>query len=204
MTRRYGGSGLGLAIARRLVELMHGTIGCTSAPGAGSEFWFTVAVDAAPADDRQADVVSLAGRRVLVVDDNATNRLILMKALEAEGCRAVVAATGPEACDLVGHWARHGEPFEVVLLDMQMPEVDGLATARRLQATAEGASLPLVALTSLGTGRAGLPADVHFADVLAKPVKQSELLASIARVARRRALSEDADPPPPRLPIAAA
>jgi CheY-like chemotaxis protein len=121
---------------------------------------------------------------VLIVDDNGTNRLILMKTLEARGCRPVLASDGREALNLLVQWARLGEPFDLVLLDMQMPELDGVATARLVRREPTIRDVRIVALTSIGHGLASLPPELGLAAALSKPVKQRELLDAVARASR--------------------
>jgi signal transduction histidine kinase/CheY-like chemotaxis protein len=197
-TRCYGGTGLGLTISQRLVTLMSGTIGAESTPGQGSTFWFTarftVAAPAAPDPG-----LSLAGLRVLIVDDNATNRLILMKMLETRHSRPALASGGREALDLLLHWARLGEPFHVVLLDVQMPDLDGVSTARLIRQEPLLRGVAIVTLTSVATSRAALPPDLRLAAALGKPVKQEQLLEAVAIAARTSQVGsregERVDPP---------
>ncbi len=182
-TRRYGGTGLGLAISRRLVAAMSGTITVESEPERGSTFSFTVRFGTA-ADKQEVDCVAqLAGLRILVIDDNATNRMILLKMVQASGCRASLASGGAEGYDLLTHAAHTGEPFALVLLDMQMPEIDGLATARRIRADPLVGDVPIIALTSLGRTAVETNA-VGFAALVPKPIKRMQLVAALTRVVR--------------------
>jgi signal transduction histidine kinase/CheY-like chemotaxis protein len=183
--RRYGGTGLGLAIADRLIRLMQGTIGVASEVGAGSTFAFTVPLRRAGAA-AHAPLV-MAGLRVLTVDDNATNRTILLKTLESWGCRVALAAGGLEACDLLAHAVRHREPFDVVLLDMQMPELDGAATARRIRRDPATRDVPIILLTSIGSALPEAIRDLPLLTTLLKPAKQAELRQAIGTAALARA-----------------
>ncbi len=146
-TRQYGGSGLGLAISKRLCEMMSGTMRVESEPGVGSTFLFTIVADAAPKHEgveRAVDTSMLRGKQFLIVDDNATNRKILMLQTRAWGVEGEAVSSGREALELLSKGIR----YHLVILDMHMPEMDGhkLATEIRKMRTAE--ELPLVILTS--------------------------------------------------------
>ncbi|HEX2221805.1 MAG TPA: response regulator, partial [Candidatus Limnocylindria bacterium] len=172
-TRRHGGTGLGLAISRRLVELMGGTISVESRVGEGSTFRFTIVADEAPSPIPAfvgGEKPLLAGRRVLVVDDNATNREILVRQTGSWGMSARAAASAGEALG----WIASGEPFDLGILDLQMPEMDGVALARGIREHRPAATLPLVLLSSVGRRGERAEQDL-FAAELTKPVKPSHL-----------------------------
>jgi CheY-like chemotaxis protein len=186
-TRRYGGTGLGLAICRRLVELMHGQIGLDSVVGQGSTFWFTLPLDRTSGHYRVAERASLEGVRLLVVDDNQTNRIILHRQVAAWGMRDTCVASGPDALDALRRESAAGDPFRLVVLDMQMPDMDGMSVARAIKTDPALAGVAIVILTSL----AYHPDDgdlqsVGIAAYLTKPVKQSRLYDTLATVVHER------------------
>jgi two-component system sensor histidine kinase/response regulator len=151
-TRKYGGTGLGLAISKQLVALMEGQIGVESEPGKGSTFWFTVQLEKQPGDATSPNRCrpDLSGLRVLAVDDNATNRRILRHQLETWHMQAGSAAGGQEALGTLRTAARTGQPYHLAILDVQMPEMDGVTLARAIKGDSVLAGTRLIVLTSFG------------------------------------------------------
>ena len=195
-TRRFGGTGLGLAITRQLVELMGGSCGVRSEPGAGSRFWFTTRLEVAhrplPAPPRQAP---LEGTRVLVVDDNAANRAVLEAFLTGWGVTPVITSTPDAALEALRTGAQAGKPFDAALIDMQMPAMDGLELARAIAADDAIGAVPLVLLSSSGRqDDAERARDAGMSSCLAKPVRREQLRACLATVLER---GDDESPPMP-------
>ncbi len=180
-TRRFGGSGLGLAITQRLAELMRGRVGFSSEENQGSTFWLEIAAPVASATERAPDAAGdiLQGIRVLVVEDNATNRLIATKLLENLGASVETAPDG-----YLGVEAAMRGGFDLILMDVQMPGIDGVEAARRIRALGgEPAAIPIVALTAnvlAHQRRAYLDAGMD--GVVGKPILPEALLTEIARV----------------------
>jgi len=191
-TRRYGGTGLGLAISREIVQALGGEIGLEPNPGGGSVFWFTADLDPAGgsttgADDEYARSW-LAGRRVLVVDDNDHSRLVLAEQLAWWRMRPATAGSADEAERLLAGARATGDPFEAVLVDLSMPGRDGLDLARSLHAD-PAYDLQLIMLTSATTPSAWDLRIAGVVDCLTKPVLGAELraalLSHLAQVAER-------------------
>jgi CheY-like chemotaxis protein/HPt (histidine-containing phosphotransfer) domain-containing protein len=185
-TRRYGGTGLGLAISRQLAELMHGQIGVRSLPG-GTEFWFTARFELQDMKKQPTQPApqptSMEGLRVLIVDDNATNREILKARLSDWNMRPVEAEDGVTAFSLLEQGVKSEDPFALALVDMQMPQMDGAELGRRVRADARFDKLRMVMLTSLATpGDAGFFANIGFAGYLSKPLKHQDLKSLLAMV----------------------
>jgi len=178
-TRKYGGTGLGLSISKQISELMRGQIGVESKEGKGSTFWFTAMLEKQPSDQQQKpfELGSIENLRVLIVEDNDTNRYIFKTYLESWHCRVEEVASGKEAMKILHAAINEGDPFQIALLDYCMPEMDGEFLCREIKADPQFKDLILVMMTSIGRrGDAEHFKKLGFAAYLTKPLKQSLLL----------------------------
>jgi PAS domain S-box-containing protein len=195
-SRRFGGTGLGLAISRQLVELMGGTLTASSETGGGSTFTAVIPfpVEATPAGGD--DVVDLEGGRALIVDDNVTNQKVLQAMIGGWGCTATMADGAEQAMDLLHQMVAESDRFDVILLDLNMPDLDGYDLARMVRADPRLAQTSMIMLTSSAQrGEAERTEQAGIVAYLTKPVRAAAL-----RAAMSRALAPDPSVPDPAIP----
>lgn len=206
MTRKYGGTGLGLAISKQLVEIMHGQLGLESTVGKGSTFWFTLSFpkQSMGAPREPVSVDSIVGKHVLVVDDNPMSRRILETQLRAWGARYEEAENGSQALERLREAASRGKPFDIAMVDMVMPEMDGGMLGIQVRREPALRHTKLVMMSALGqTVDDVRMKQLGFDMYLSKPIKQSQLYACLIKIVTQLPVMEREQPSLPAVEIRA-
>ena len=184
-TRRFGGTGLGLAIVKQLAHLMGGDVGVDSSPGKGSTFWFTLRLGVAAIQPDHGMTTDLSGCRMLIVDDNPTNRCILEFHVTGWGAQAVVADSAVRALTVLDEAIAQNRPIDIAVLDIQMPETDGFMLAQAIKADPRLSGISLVALSSIDIPvDEPLTPESTFTAWIRKPARQSQLHDCLVRIWR--------------------
>ncbi len=195
-TRQYGGTGLGLAISMQLCELMDGKIGVESKEEKGNTFWFTSVFQKQPKEKTNPMALpeDICSKRILIVDDNETNRFLLKQLLKTWGCRYDDAPGGIEALEKLKVAVAENDPFQIGILDMQMPGMNGETLGQKIKKDPDLCNMILVMLTSMGLkGDARRAGEIGFAAYLTKPVKQAELFNSLCVTLGRKMAGRDTE-----------
>ena len=188
-TREFCGTGLGLTISKQLSEMMGGRIGVESREGKGSKFWFTAVFEKQPEPSKKREILpgDIRNKTILIVDDNATNRHVLREQLKSWGCRFDEASSGDEALRKMRQGIDDNRPFDLAILDMQMPGMDGETLGQKIKQDSDLKNTILVLMTSIGKrGDAKRLEKIGFVGYLTKPVKQSQLYDCLISVSGRQ------------------